>query len=66
MRIVSVERIHKMLLILPKKMPKEIFSCNEMCFCIEYLDFSKKKARLRYKDCFHEFLEKRSKNEVKT
>ena len=59
MRYVSKERINKMLLILPKKMPDEIFSCGKMCFCVEYLDFSKKKSRLKYKECFQEYLMKR-------
>lgn len=58
MRLVSIERINKMLLILPKKMPEEIFSCSNRCLCVEYLDFSKKKTRLKYKYCFKEYLKK--------
>ena len=66
MRFVSRERVRKMLLILPKKMPEEIFSCNKQCFCVDYFDFSKKGARIKYRDCFQEFLDKRSKNELRT
>lgn len=58
MRMISMKRINKMLLILPKKMPEEIFSCNKYCFCVEYLDFSKQKARIKYKECFKEYLDK--------
>ena len=58
MRYVSKGRINKMLLILPKKMPEEIFSCSKQCFCVEYLDFSKEKARLKYKECFKEYFKK--------
>ena len=58
MRMVSMKRINRMLLILPKNMPKEIFSCNKNCFCVEYLDYSKKKSRIRYKECFQEYLDK--------
>ena len=47
-----------MLLILPKNMPEEIFSCSKQCFCVEYLDFSKEKARLKYTECFNEYLKK--------
>lgn len=66
MRMISMKRINRMLLILPKKMPEEIFSCNKICFCVDYFDFSKKVARLKYKDCFQEFLDKRSTNELRT
>jgi len=55
-----MKRINRMLLILPKKMPEEIFSCNKICFCVEYLDFSKLKPRIKYKECFQEYLKSQS------
>ena len=60
MRMISMKRINRMLLILPKKMPEEIFSCNKICFCVEYLDFSKLKPRIKYKECFQEYLKSQS------
>ena len=63
MTLGSIKRINKMLLILPKTMPEEIFSCSKRCICVEYLDFSKGKYRMKYKECFKNYLYKISKNE---
>ena len=49
-------KIVQMLRILPKRLPKEIYSCHDglypVCLCVEYLDFGKKEHRNHYKNCF--------------